>query len=117
MATTAIALPNRRNLFPFWILAIILLVAAIIVVHSHAVSRHCTDAEAIRKCLNDKGPYQVWKAIDDNTFYRICQLDDSRWGLQAIIKVGEVWHEKTAFIAKDGTWKALIDYSQRFATL
>lgn len=99
-------------------LAAALLVAAItVIVHAHAVQRHGTDAENIRKCLNDKGPYQVWKAMGEDTFYRICQLDDSRWGLQAILKVGEVWHEKTAFIPKDGTWKALTEYLQRFATV
>ena len=119
MATASIALPNQRKLFPFGILlaAILLVAAIVVVVHAHAVQRHGMDAEAIRKCLNDKGPYQVWKAMGEDTFYRICQLDDMRWGLQAIVKVGDVWHEKTAFIRSDGTWKALTEYLQRIATL
>jgi len=54
--------------------------------------------------------------MGEDTFYRMCQLDDARWGMQAIIKVGDVWHEKTAFIRGDGTWQALTEYLQRFAT-
>ena len=37
-------------------------------------------------------------------------------GLQAITKVAEQWHEKTAFIRGDGSWKALIQYLQRLGT-
>lgn len=82
----------------------------------HAVQRHGADAEAIRKCLDENGPFQVWRTLDGETFYRLCQLDDGRWGLQAITKEGSTWYEKTAFIRGDGSWKALTDYLQRFAT-
>lgn len=87
-----------------------------VIIHGHAVERHGADAKAIRECLDGKGPYHLWRANDGETFYRLCQLDDGRWGLQAIIKKGSDWHEKTAFIRGDGSWRALMDYLQRFAT-
>jgi len=36
--------------------------------------------------------------------------------LQAIIKEGEKWVEKTAFIKGDGSWKVLLEYLNRIAT-
>jgi hypothetical protein len=56
MTTASIRFPNHRNLFPFWILAVALLLAAItVIVHAHAVEWHGMDAEVIRKCLESKG--------------------------------------------------------------
>ncbi len=117
MTVSTAALQHPRPLFPLWQCAVLLLMAATtVVVHTHAVEQHGADAEAIRKCLDDKGPYQLWRSFDGDTFYRVCQLDDDRWGLQAIVKVGEVWHEKTAFIRGDGSWKAMLEYLQRTGT-
>lgn len=113
-ATTTFQRPLKS--FPSWLIAAAILLAAVIIVQAHAVQRHGADAEAIRKCLDNKGPQQLWRARDGATFYRLCQLDDGRWGLQSIVKEGEVWYEKTAFIRGDGSWKALMDYLQRFAT-
>jgi len=118
MAVTSATLQPPRKSFLLGLIAVILLLMAtsVIVVHDHAVERHGADAKAIRECLDNKGPYQLWRARDSETFYRLCQLDDGQWGLQAIIKEGGAWHEKTAFIRGDGSWKALMDYLQRFAT-
>lgn len=118
MVTTPITLPQPRKLFPFWfIVALLLLLATItVVVQDHAIERHGADARAIRECLDNKGPFQIWRARGGETFYRLCQLDDGRWGLQAIVKEGDVWYERTAFIRGDGSWKALMKYLQRFAT-
>lgn len=118
MAVSSPALPLLQRFFrPNLITVGLLLVAALmIIIHDHAVARHGADAKAIRECLDGKGPYQLWRANDGETFYRLCHLDDGRWGLQAIIKKGGDWHEKTAFIRGDGSWRALMDYLQRFAT-
>lgn len=116
MTVTSATLQQPRKTIPHWLIAIVLLMAAAVVVHAHAVERHGAEAEAVRKCLENKGPYQLWRSRDSNTFYRLCELDDGRWGLQAILKEGNVWHEKTAFIRGDGSWKALMEYLQRFAT-
>jgi len=118
MAVTSISLQQPRKLFPFWFIVtlFLLLATAVVVVQSHAVKRHGSEAEAIRKCLDNNGPFQIWRALDGETFYRLCQLDDEQWGLQAITKEGNTWYEKTAFIRGDGSWKALMEYLQRFAT-
>jgi hypothetical protein len=117
MAAPAIPLLPIRRRFPlWWILAAALLAAASVVVHSHAVSRHGADAEAIRKCLDNNGPYQTWRSFDGDTFYRLCRLEDERWGLQAITKEAGEWHEKTAFIRGDGSWKSLLEYLHKLGT-
>ena len=117
MTAPAIPLPSIQRRLPiWWILAAVLLAAASVVAHSHAVSRHGADAEAIRKCLENNGPYQIWRSFDGDTFYHLCQLEDERWGLQAITKEAGEWHEKTAFIRGDGSWKALLEYLHKLGT-
>jgi hypothetical protein len=118
MASISLTLQQPRRLFPFsfFIVLLLILAAVVVVVQSHAVQRHGEEAEAIRKCLDNNGPFQIWRAFDGETFYRLCQLDDERWGLQAIVKEGKTWVEKTAFVRGDGSWKALMNYLQRFAT-
>jgi len=116
MAATSATVLKPGKTPSYWLLAFLFIVAAIVVVHAHAVIRHGTDAEAVRKCLENKGPHQLWRSNDGITFYRLCELEDGRWGLQAILKDGNIWHEKTAFIRGDGSWKALMEYLQRLAT-
>lgn len=118
MAVNSLALPIPRKIFPFTLIvaSLLLLAVIVVVVQSHAVKRHGAEAEAIRKCLDNNGHFQIWRALDGETFYRLCQLDDKRWGLQAITREGNTWYEKTAFIRGDGSWKALMDYLQRFST-
>jgi hypothetical protein len=116
LTALAIPFPQPQNRFPLLILAAILLASITVIVHSHAVRRHGADAEAIRDCLDSNGPYQIWSSFDKDTFYRLCQLEDDRWGLQAITKDAGQWHEKTAFIRGDGSWKTLMEYLQRLGT-
>ena len=64
---------------------------------SHAVARHGSEAEAIRKCLEDNnGPMHVFKN-QWNEFFLLCQLNDGRWGWQIVTEQG---YEKTAYVAK-----------------
>jgi len=118
MTATSATLHQPRKLFPLWIVVLIMLLTSlIVVVHEHAVQRHGSDAESIRQCLDDKGPYQLWRNLDGQTYYKLCQFDDSRWGLQAIVKEGDVWHEKTAFVRGDGSWNDLEQFPLWFTRL
>ncbi|KAA3645355.1 MAG: hypothetical protein DWQ07_12875 [Chloroflexi bacterium] len=93
------------------------LLAGIVVINGrHAVDRHGAEATAIRTCIDNNGPTQIWMSRDKRTFYQICQLEDGRWGLQAIIKKGQEWFEKTAFVKGDGSWQALMRYLGNIAT-
>ena len=60
----------------------------------------------------DQGPRLVFKAND--TFYLLCQLEDGRWGLQAVKRGFQgLYHELTAFIKGKGTYSELMAYMQR----
>lgn len=84
-----------------------------VMLHGHAVAQHGQDAVAVRRCLNDSGPHMIFKASFGDTWYLLCQIDPSRWGIQAVTKNG---HEKTAFVPGDGSPKAVLEYLQRIAT-
>lgn len=111
-----------KPLFPLKGLFILLLVAIAglflfrVVTHPHSVARHGVEAIEIRKALCDDGPVQMWKARRDNTYYLCARLSGGKFGLQAIQKNGNVWHEKTAFVPKDGSWSKLQSYLRTFAT-
>lgn len=107
MITTA----NRTN--PNYTLPVILIVLAAVsilavtfapVYHSHAVVRHGTDAEIVRKCLEDNGPVQQWKKYDSTRYHRLCVLPDGRIGDQ-IVQLDDdgVWHEITSFIRQESS--------------
>ena len=101
------------------LLMLAVLVAAVAVLPQvHAELRHGSDALSIRQCLDQRGPQQVWRSNDRTTFYRLCQLDDGRWGLQAAIwdKVLDRLVEKTAFVKGEGSWSELTQYLAKFAT-
>ena len=51
-------------------------------------------------------------------FYGLCQLPDGRWGIREFIKdqVNKRWNEITAFVPKDGSRSAVIDYLTRSGT-
>jgi hypothetical protein len=78
----------------------------------HAEARH-VEAPAIRQCLDNNGPYMIWKHKFAPTWYLICQIDADTWGLQAVNREGV---EKTAFSPGDGSYRALMDYLRGFAT-
>ncbi len=85
---------------------------------SHAeTGTHAADTASVRYCLENRGPYQVWKdKFEVNKFYLLCQVDDGRWGFASIVREGGKWIEKTSFIPKSGSWKDLIAYLEKWAT-
>jgi len=81
----------------------------------HATIKH-PEAKAIRRCLTNKAPLQVWRDKHrKDHFFRLCKLEDGRIGLQVILKRGRRWFEKTAFVVEDGSWEETIHYLSRFA--
>jgi hypothetical protein len=89
---------------------VIMIFALGVVLTDHA-EKH-GEASSIRKCLDRNGPYMVMKAIHDPTWYLLCQIDSTHWGIQAVSKDGT---EKTAFSPGDGSYKAMMEYINRIA--
>ena len=107
---------DHGNPFAFILLLLALAIVAYsalpVIFGSHAVGKHGDEARAIRRCNMDNGPRLVFKAND--TFYLLCQLDDGRWGLQAVKKgFHDLYHELTAFVKGRGTYQELTAYMQR----
>ena len=84
----------------------------------HAVEKHgVTDVSQIRTCLDENGPYQIWKSkIDPKKFFLLCQLDDGRWGMQIVTNQIRQCFENTCFVPKDGSWVRVIEYLRGIAT-
>lgn len=100
---------NSPNLF-IPVVLIILAALAIYAVtfapvyHSHAVVRHGTDAELVRKCLEDQGPVQQWQKLDSTRYHKLCILPDGRIGDQIVqLDDNGVWHEITSFVRQEST--------------
>jgi hypothetical protein len=115
--TTLTISQTRQPRVTLKLLALFLLLAVTpIVYNAHAVEKHGSDAVAIRRCLEEKGPDMVWKRRGTETFYRCVRLEDGRWGLQALKRKGGKLIEKTSFIKGDGTLRALLKYMRKFST-
>lgn len=106
-----------RFLFP--LLALLALAAGLalwgkIVLGDHATNRHGDEAAAIRKCLDEKGPYQAWiiKRGEEKTFYLLCQLPDERWGIQLVkwSNAMRKWLEISAFVPESGALIEVVNY-------
>lgn len=107
--------PNVPRISLKKVVGLIILLA--VVLSTHAVIRHGIEAEQIRKCLDKNGTYIVFQNIyDKDTFYKICRMDNGKFGLQAVIKTAKGVFEKTAFIRGTGTWQELVDYMKNIAT-
>jgi len=96
---------NRTGIGPVFVIAIaaiILLAVLPITVDlslSHAAERHSiSGVEAIRKCLKDNGPMQIWINPDTGRRAFVCKLPSGQFGIQIIQKVGGEWKEITAFV-------------------
>jgi hypothetical protein len=97
------------------VLAVLLAASVGIAYSSHAVARHGSDARAIRKCIEQNGPAQVWRDREDN-FFKLCVLPDQRWGVQIVKRASEngaKWVEKTAYVKGNGTWQTIARWLNR----
>jgi len=92
-------------------MALIMIFALGVVTTDHALKHD--EAQSIRDCLERNGPYMVMKHTHDSTWYLLCQIDKTHWGVQAVSKDG---FEKTAFSKGDGSYRALMEYMNRIAT-
>ena len=76
--------------------------AAISLSESHAVPAHGADALAVRTCLEQRGPLQVWWNKDKGFKINVCRLDNGMFGVQVLKKTGKgkniSWQEVTAYI-------------------
>jgi hypothetical protein len=115
-------MPARLKLGALLILALIILLASLPVIHldQRAHADHA-ESPAVRRCLDNKGAYQIWRSKQDpNRFYLLCQIDEEphegQWSVRIIVKTAKGWFEKSAYIPKDGTWARVIKYLEGFAT-
>lgn len=92
------------------LLVLIAVFAMGVMVSAHALKHD--EAPAIRNCLDKNGPYMIMRDMYDPTWYLLCQIDKTHWGLQAVDKNG---NEKTAFSPGDGSYQALMKYLNRIA--
>ena len=80
----------------------------------HALIKHEADAQAIHKCLDKNGPYDVWKVDSPefpNHYIQCTRLTDGRWGIRVIQWTKDkIFREKTSFVIKDGTREQLVEY-------
>lgn len=98
---------SRFNPVPLVAVAVLVLAAVAVINSVHAVARHGSEAEAIRKCLGQNGAYQIYKDRAGD-FYKLCKLDDGRWGAQIIAKQADEFFEKTAYVKGDGAWNTVM---------
>ena len=112
MTTQTNAYPIRRSpLGAFFLIILLMLLsyAAIqVILGTHAATRHPDTYAAARDCLNKNGVWKVYQEPKptDNTFHWLCQDPVTKTVYDMIVeKINETtYHEKTAFMPKDGTW-------------
>ncbi|MBN1535166.1 MAG: hypothetical protein JW908_00435 [Anaerolineales bacterium] len=124
MSVITYPLSDTKRSSPFGFLIVLFLIVAFLIAFAtinssdHATDRHGSDAKRIRRCLDQNGPVQIFRA--DDVFYRVCQLDDGRFGIQAVRKISktyDVYREITAFVKAHGTWEELIAYMNRLKAI
>lgn len=112
---------NRWNPLPFIVLLAVLGVLGGLLLSSHAVERHGSDAELIRQCFRDGRMVQQWQSKNDPSVQ--CFVIDtgrecSRWS----ILIAQMWpsnaqgckyRERTAFTPRNGNPSAVEKYLER----
>lgn len=75
--------------------------------NNHAVEKHGTEAELVRKCLNDFGGVHMFYNPNTQRFAEICFMESGKFGIQ----ITEEENEVTSFIKnKMSTLKQVITY-------
>jgi hypothetical protein len=88
--------PRRPILVPMILLVVLAFVVSIYSVH--ATAKHGADAEAVRRCLENGDPLQVWVKMSDGRVFQVCRLQDGRYGVQICTGDCEGSREITSFI-------------------
>jgi len=88
--------PNSTIKYIFILLFLIVAVMGIICCE-HATTKHGSDADLVRQCMEEKGPMQVWKQ-PNGRFANICQVSDNVFGIMITDKTGQGAHEITSYI-------------------
>ncbi len=92
---------------------------------AHATAKHGTEADAIRRCLENNGPVQQWQklmpdgSLSPDRFFLVCQLEEDRYGVQLVERTAEgAWKEITSYIPKGtGTGAKVMAYLARHAKM
>lgn len=92
---------HRPNLLPWLIIAALLIVVGLSV--SHGFERHGQYAIAVRNCISNGGTIQRWHNPETGRIARICQLEETVFGIQIIEKIDGKWQEITAFVKRKMT--------------
>jgi hypothetical protein len=79
---------------PALVLLAFALALIVIVYGTHAVAKHGTGAEAVRRCMNDTGPIETWVSMKTGRQYHVCKIDQTTFG----IMITDGTREVTAFI-------------------
>ena len=113
--TTLALTPGRppRLLLALLALALFVPLGVTVVGNPAHATKHASDHTLINRCLDDNGPHMVLQSRSPkrtNQYWRVCQLDDGRWGVQLLERVARGWRERTAFVPKSGTWHDVWEY-------
>jgi hypothetical protein len=78
-------------------------VLAVAILCAHAVMRHGEEAQTIRRCMDNPGPFQIWMERDGCTTHNLVKLPDGRTGDKIQVK-GEdgLQYEVTDYVPKCG---------------
>jgi hypothetical protein len=68
----------RRNLVPLMVLAVLMIAVAY---GAHALEKHGEDAQAVRQCMENNDPLEMWTKLTDGRVFWVCRLEDGRFGI------------------------------------
>jgi hypothetical protein len=69
----------RRNLVPLMVLMAVLMIT--VAYGAHALEKHGSDAQAVRQCMENNDPLEMWTKMTDGRVFWVCLLDDGRFGI------------------------------------
>ena len=90
---TAITCQPARAFNPLPLLLAVI-VAAAVVYGSHAVAKHGTDAEQVRRCVENGWTLQLWHNPTTGRQAEVCALPSGKYGIQ----ISRFGREITSFV-------------------